>query len=455
MKAKEYVEKVKSGEISAVKTTKGILDEIKRLKSYNYFNTVSSKLALELAEKIDKNPNGKLAGLPISLKDDLCVKGIETTCSSDILKGYKPMFNATVVERLIKEGAVIIGKTNQDAFGFGSFNVNTDYEIPRNPLDKTRVTGGSSGGAAGFTKLTKFPHVAIGESTGGSIAAPCSFCGVAGITPTYGLVSRYGLIDYANSLDKIGPIAKNVEDLEIVLDVIKGNDKKDSTSLKDDLNKENKARKIGLIKETLNVDPKIKDLILKKLNESGIKYEVISLPNATKYSLSSYYIIAMAEASTNLAKYCGMRYGQEDKINSSFNEYFSDVRTKNFNKEIKRRIILGTFTRMAGYRDAFYLKAMKVRTLVIEEYKKMFREYDLLVSPTMPIIAPKISEVSKLKPKEHYMMDIMTVGPNLAGIPHISLNAGMHNKMPVGIMFMGDHLNEKKLFNIGNGLQSD
>ncbi|MBS3155889.1 aspartyl/glutamyl-tRNA amidotransferase subunit A [Candidatus Woesearchaeota archaeon] len=455
MKAVEYVEKIKSGELSAVETTKAVIKEIKKLNDYNYFNTISESLALELAERADKNPKGRLAGLPVSLKDDLCIKGVETTCSSNILKGYKPTFNASVVEKLINEGAVIIGKTNQDTFGFGSFNVNTDYKIPKNPLDTTRVTGGSSGGAAGFTALTKFPHVAIGESTGGSIAAPCSFCGVTGMTPTYGLVSRYGLIDYANSLDKIGPIAKNVEDLELVLDVIKGNDKKDSTSLNEDLKNDNKVKKIGLIKETLNVDPKIKDLVLKKLNETGIKYDIVSLPTITKSSLSSYYIIAMAEASTNLAKYCGMRYGQEEKVNLPFNEYFSNIRTKNFNKEIKRRIILGTFTRMAGYRDAFYLKAMKVRTLVIEEYKKTFKKYDLLVSPTMPIIAPKFSEVNKLKPKDHYMMDIMTVGPNLAGIPHISLNAGTYNKMPVGIMFMGDYLNEKKLFNIGNGLQDN
>lgn len=451
MRAKEYVDNVKSGKISAVKTVKSILSEIKKInKDYNYFNNVAENLALELAEKADKNPKGKLAGLPVSLKDDICVKGVETTCSSNILRGYKPIFNATVVKRLIDEGAVIIGKTNQDSFGFGSFNVNTDYKLPKNPRDKTRVTGGSSGGAAGFTALTEFPHVAIGESTGGSIAAPCSFCGVQGLTPTYGAVSRYGLIDYSNSLDKIGVIGKNVDDLDLVFEVINGHDDKDSTSLNKDLNNENVVKKIGLIKETLDIDPKIRDVVLKKLNELGIKYEKISLPLVSKYSLASYYIIAMAEASTNLNKYCGMRYGQEEKVNMHYNEYFSEIRTKYFNKEVKRRIILGTFTRMAGYRDAFYLKAMKTRTLIIEEYKKAFKKYDLLVSPTMPIIAPKFSEVDKLKPVDNYMMDAMTVGPNLAGLPHLSLDAGICNKMPVGIMFTGDHLNEKKLFNVGN-----
>ena len=453
MKAKEYVEKVKSREISAVKTTKGILNEIKKINgTYSFFNAISENLALELAERIDKNPKGKLAGLPISIKDDLCVKGVETTCSSNILKGYRPPFNATLVNNLIREGAVIIGKTNQDAFGFGSFNVNTDMGIPKNPVDKSRVTGGSSGGAAGFTALTEFPHVAVGESTGGSIVAPCSFCGVSGVSPTYGLVSRYGLIDYANSLDKLGPIAKYVEDLELVLDVIKGYDFKDSTSLKQDIIKEKEVKKVGLIKETLDVDPKIKDIILKKLDEMNVEYEKVSLPKTSKYALPSYYIIAMAEASTNLAKYCGMRYGQEGKVNLPFNESFSEVRTKNFNKEVKRRIILGTFTRMAGYRDAFYLKAMKVRTLVIEEYKDLFKKYDLLVSPTMPIVAPKLSEVNKLKPRDHYMMDVMTVGPNLAGIPHMSVNAGFYDKLPVGIMFIENHLNEKRLFQVGKGL---
>ena len=453
MKAKEYVEKVKSREISAVKTTKGILNEIKKINgTYSFFNAISENLALELAERIDKNPKGKLAGLPISIKDDLCVKGVETTCSSNILKGYRPPFNATLVNNLIREGAVIIGKTNQDAFGFGSFNVNTDMGIPKNPVDKSRVTGGSSGGAAGFTALTEFPHVAVGESTGGSIVAPCSFCGVSGVSPTYGLVSRYGLIDYANSLDKLGPIAKYVEDLELVLDVIKGYDFKDSTSLKQDIIKEKEVKKVGLIKETLDVDPKIKDIILKKLDEMNVEYEKVLLPKTSKYALPSYYIIAMAEASTNLAKYCGMRYGQEGKVNLPFNESFSEVRTKNFNKEVKRRIILGTFTRMAGYRDAFYLKAMKVRTLVIEEYKDLFKKYDLLVSPTMPIVAPKLSEVNKLKPRDHYMMDVMTVGPNLAGIPHMSVNAGFYDKLPVGIMFTANHLNEKRLFQVGKGL---
>lgn len=404
-------------------------------KEYSYFNTLAKNV---------KEGNGKLSGYYISVKDCICVKDMETTSGSEILKGYKPVFNATIINKIEKEGGAIIGKTTQDEFGFGSFNVNTK-NIPRNPFDKTRTCGGSSGGAAGLTQKASFKHIAIAESTGGSIACPASFCGVIGLTPTYGVVSRYGLIDYANSLDKIGVMAKDINDIELMFNIIKGHDKKDSTSLNKELNKDVKIKKIGVIKESLNVDKEIKDIVLSNLD----KYELINLPLAEKYGLSCYYILAMAEASTNLAKYCGMRYGAHEELKGDFNEYFSNVRSKYFGKETKRRIILGTFTRMAGYRDAYYLKAAKVRSLIINEYKNAFKKYDLLVSPTMPIIAPKFSEIDKLTPLQNYMMDILTVGPNLAGLPHISYNAGFKNKMPVGIMYIADHLNDNKLIQVG------
>jgi len=371
------------------------------------------------------------------------------------LNQQQPTFNATVIQRLIDEGAIIIGKTQQDEFGFGSFSTNTsiDRQPPKNPYDKERVTGGSSGGSAGFTSITKHPHVSIAESTGGSIACPSSFCGVAGLTPTYGLVSRYGLIDYANSLDKIGPIAETVQETKLILDVIKGNDEKDSTSLKQDISKNQEVKKIAIIKESLNVDKEIKELILKKLEQLKIKYDLISLPLTEKYSLATYYIIAMSEASTNLAKYSGIRYGYEEEIKGTFDEYFSKIRSKAFNKESKRRIILGTFARMSGFRDAYYLKAMKVRTLIIEEYKKAFQKYDLLLSPTMPIIAPKFSETQKLTPLQNYMMDILTVGPNLAGLPHLSVNSGSSKGMPVGLQLIANHLNENRLFALGEKIE--
>jgi len=447
---KEFVENVRSGKIDVVKNTKEVLEKIKKInKDNNYFNVISEELALEQAKKVNKK--GKLAGLPISIKDCICVKGVESTAGSKILKNYKPVFNATAVQRLVDEGAILIGKTSQDEFGFGSFstNVGLDFKTPLNPFDKERVCGGSSGGSAGITQKADFPHVSLSESTGGSIVNPASFCGVAGLCPTYGLVSRYGLIDYANSLDKIGIMSKNVEDIELILDVIKGHDKMDSTSLNKELNKDSSVKKIGLIKESLDVDKEVKDIILNKLKEMNIKYELVSLPLNAKYGVPCYYIIAMAEASTNLAKYCGMRYGAEEELKGSFDEYFSNIRTKYFGKEAKRRIILGTFARTAGYRDQYYLKAFKVRTLLIEEYKKAFEKYDLLVSPTMPIIAPKIKDVEKLTPIQNYMMDTLTVGANLAGLPHLSVNAGFVKKMPVGIMFTANYLNEKKLIEKG------
>jgi len=448
MNVEEYVTGVRKGEISVKENIKKILNEAKKInKEYNYFNVISDD-ALTKAEEVEKNRKGKLAGLPISVKDCVCVKGMESRAGSLILKGYKPVINATVIERLEKEGAIIIGKTSQDEFGFGSFSTNTD-NIPKNPLDKMRSCGGSSGGAAGFTRKTENVHAAIAESTGGSIACPASFCGVAGLTPTYGVVSRYGLIDYANSLDKIGIIGKNVKDTKLVFDVIKGKDERDSTSVDADF-KDSKVKKIAVIKESLNVDKEIKEIVLSKVG----KVEQVSLPLVSKYALSCYYLISMSEASTNLAKYCGLRYGESLELNGNFNEYFSKVRSKFFTKESKRRIILGTFARMSGFRDAYYLRAMKLRTLIIEEYKKLFREYDILVSPTMPIVAPKFSDIKKLSPMENYMMDILTVGPNLAGLPHLSVNIGTKDKMPVGLMLIGDHFAEEKLTVKGEELEN-
>lgn len=442
MKLKEYIEGIKKGEISAVDTIKKTLKEVKEInKEYNYFNVISEDLALEQAEKVDKERKGKLAGVPISVKDCICVKGIESRAGSRILKGYKPVFNATVIEKIIKEGGIIIGKTSQDEFGFGGFSVNTD-NIPKNPFDKKRSCGGSSGGAAGITQKISSPHLALAESTGGSIVNPASFCGVIGLCPTYGTVSRYGLIDYANSLDKVGVMAKEKQDAKLLFDIIRGNDSKDSTSLEHDINKDSKVKKIALIKESLEVDQDIKDLVISNIKN----HELISLPIVKKYGVACYYIIAMAEASTNLAKYCGLRYGQTKEFKDYFNEFFTDVRSDNLLTESKRRIILGTFTRMAGFRDAYYLKAMKIRTLIIEEYKRAFKKYDLLISPTMPITAPKFEEIEKLTPLQNYMMDILTVGPNIAGLPHLTENIGSKEKMPVGLLKIADHLNENKLF---------
>ena len=406
---------------------------------------------------------GKLKGLPISVKDCICTKGIQTTAGSKILEGYIPPFDATAVERLKKEGAIIIGKTSQDEFGFGTFNVNTSFPIPKNPYDKERSCGGSSGGSACITALADFPHISLAESTGGSISCPAAFCGVVGLTPTYGLVSRWGLIDYGTSLDKIGVMAKKVQDVAIVLSLISGYDPKDSTCLnvpqKDYtqfLVEGVEDIKIGIPKEYFeNVDERIVDVVwkgIKKLEEMGAEYQEISLP-LTKYALPCYYILAMSEASTNLAKFCGMRYGAQLNIKGNFNEYFSKVRTLNFGEEAKRRIILGTFARMAGFRKAYYLRACKVRTKIILEFKKAFEKFDALISPTMPILPPRFDEIEELEPIEIYTMDMLTVAPNLAGIPHLSFPIGFVKGLPVGLHILGDHLAEDVVLRIAYNLE--
>ena len=463
MKVQEFINKVQNKEINIVEHTHKVLEECKKInKEYHYLNTISEDLAIKQAEAVKKNPKGRLAGLPISIKDSICVKDVESTAGSKILKGYHPLFNATAVERAIKEGAIIIGKTSQDEFGFGGFATNTGigFETPLNPFDKKRATGGSSGGAAGLTQKASFPHIAFGESTGGSIVNPASLCGVFGLCPTYGRVSRYGLIDYANSLDKVGPMGKNVYDNAIMLEVISGYDEKDSTSIKEPvdsytkyLNKDVKGLKIGIIKEAFaeGVDEKISKNVwngIKKLENKGATYKEISLPTAIKYGIYTYYIIAPSEASTNLAKFCGMRYGAAEELKGNFDEYFTNVRSKNFGKEAKRRIMLGTFARMSGFRDAYYIKAAKVRTVITEEYKKAFKNFDVLISPTVPILPPKFEEINKLTLLQNYMIDIMTVGPNLAGLPHINIPVGFENNLPVGMMVTSDHLKEGTLIQV-------
>jgi aspartyl-tRNA(Asn)/glutamyl-tRNA(Gln) amidotransferase subunit A len=463
MNASEFVQKVQNKEIDVVEHTVKVLEECKRInKEYYYFNVISEKLATEQAKMVRKNPKGRLAGLPISVKDCICVRDVESRAGSKILSGYKPVFDATVIERAKKEGAIIIGKTAQDEFGFGSFSVNVgvDFQIPLNPFDKDRACGGSSGGSGGISQKAGFPHVSLAESTGGSIVAPASFCGVFGLCPTYGRVSRYGLIDYANSLDKIGPMAKDICDVALVQGVISGHDKRESTTLDkpvddyvESVKKGCKGMKVAVVKESLaeGVEAQVSSSVWKyieKLEREGVKYEEVSLPLNMKYGIETYYIIAASEASTNLAKYCGMRYGKHEKLEGSFNEYFSKVR-ENFGTEAKRRIIIGTFARMAGFRDAYYLKAMKVRTMLIEEYKKVFRRFDAILTPTMPILPPKFSEIKNLTPLQNYMMDILTVGPNLAGMPHLNVPVGLQKGLPVGAQLIADHLQEQKLMQIG------
>jgi len=406
-----------------------------------------------LPESLRAGDEGLLSGVYVSVKDNVCVEGMPSTAGSRVLEGYVPPFDATVVAKCRLEGAAILGKTAQDEFGFGTFNVNTPYGVPLNPHDPERSPGGSSGGAAVVTAAAEFPHLAISESTGGSISCPASFCGVVGVTPTYGRTSRWGLIDYANSLDKIGCMGKTVRDAALLLSVISGPDRYDSTVLHapvDDYvaraDEPVEGLRVGVPREYFGegVDQGVSEAVwrgIKRLEERGAEISEVSLP-FTRYSLSSYYIIAMAEASTNLAKFCGLRYGLHMPLEGTFDEYFSAVRSAGFGDEAKRRIILGTYARMAGYRDAYYLKALRVRTRVIEDFKRVFGDVDVLAAPTMPVVAPRFDEVADMEPIQHYMMDILTVAPNLAGIPMASVPCGESDGMPVGLHVMADHLGE-------------
>ena len=448
---------VKAGKVSKEFVSK-VLEKCKDIqKKYSPFITIQKKVGIPKERE-------KLYGIPISVKDNICTKGIQSTAGSKVLSGYVPPFDATVVAKIKEAGGLIIGKTTQDEFGFGTFNTNTAYAIPKNPYDQERSCGGSSGGAACLSAVADFPHIALAESTGGSISCPAGFTGTVGLTPTYGRVSRWGLIDYANSLDKIGVIGKCVYDVALLLSVICGYDPLDSTSLKSpaedftkNLGQNLKGMKIGVPKEYFGegVDQKVKDLIWKKIKElegMGLSYQEVSLPH-TDYALSSYYIIAMAESSTNLAKFSGMRYGLHAVLKGNYDNYFSAVRTKGFGEEAKRRIILGTYARMAGFREAYYLKALKVRTKIIEDFKVAFKKFDVLIAPTMPVVAPRFDEIEKLEPIQQYMMDVLTVAPNLAGIPMISVPAGFVNGLPVGLHIMGNYLKEGKILQVAQALE--
>lgn len=423
---------------------KNALQEVKQLdKEYNCMNTVCEERALRHAErvqqKIRSGEHGALAGLLITVKDNICVEGVETTAGSDILRGYKPLFNATIIQRLEEQDAIVLGKTSMDAFGFGSFNINTgnNYPVPKNPVDKTRVTGGSSGGSAAITKLVSFPHVSVGESTGGSIENPAAYCDVTGYCPTYGTVSRHGLISYANSLDKIGLFTKKPSLLPVLHEFITGEDPADPTTHLERVEPRT-VETVGVLRPDIDLDPDIQKAYNNKIEDLEETYEVkeVSLPFTETYGVPTYYILSMSEASTNLAKYAGIRYGQQTTPDQKhFTEYFKEIRTKHFNKESKRRLLLGTYTRMEGSRDDYYVKAMKARTKILQEYKDVFRDVDVILSPTMPNKPPLQDEATSLSPAQTYAMDTLTVGPNLAGIPHTSLPLQTQS-LPAGLLIM-------------------
>lgn len=456
---KLHLEKLAAGDVNLDDFAPRVLEKTQAIqKKYNAFITVNDRLGS------DKIPKSQFK-IPVSVKDNICTRGIRTTAGSKILETYKPPFDATCVHWVKNAGGFVIGKTAMDEFGFGTFSTNCAYGAPKNPVDPQRVCGGSSGGAAAVAAAADFPHIGIAQSTGGSITAPAAFTGTVGLTPTYGRVSRWGLIDYANSLDKIGVIGKSAYDVAFGLSLIAGHDPLDSTSLdapKTDytpqLQKGISHLRIGVPSEYFGdeVDPSIKKMVLDKvasLEKMGATYEEISLPS-TKYAIPAYYLIALSEASTNLAKFCGLRYGlMTDYGEDNYEKYFSGVREKGFGEEAKRRIILGTYARMSGYRDAYYIKALKVRAKIIEEFRKAFSRVGVIATPSMPILPPRFDEVKKLSPIDIYGIDIMTVAPNLAGLPTVSVPVGTSKGLPAGVQFIGDYEQEGLLLSVAGACE--
>ena len=398
----------------------------------------------------DTEPNGKFT---FSAKDNLTSVDFESCAGSRILSGYRPPFDATPIKKMREAGGFLQGKTNMDEFGFGTFSANSGFGIPKNPYDLNRSCGGSSGGAACAAAVLD-DHVALGVSTGGSIVCPASFCGVYGIAPSYGRVSRYGLIDYANSLDKVGVLSSKATDLGKYLRVIAGKDEHDPTScVQPDMPEKDRPMKSVAVPK--NAVEGISDKVmvhfeesLKSLRSMGIDVEYVDMP-ILKYAMPAYYVIAASEASTNLARFCGMRYGQQDgDLSLGFDAYFTSFRSEYFGDEAKRRILLGTFTRMVGYADRYYNKALRVRESIIQEYKKVFANCDAVVTPTMPFISPRFDEIANMSALDVYKADFLTIPPNLTGMPHMSVPCGYSDGMPVGLMFTSDHWNEDVLLSI-------
>ncbi|MEH1820507.1 MAG: Asp-tRNA(Asn)/Glu-tRNA(Gln) amidotransferase subunit GatA [Nostoc sp.] len=454
-------------ERSAVEITQEALDRIQALEpKLHSFLCVTAEQALEQASAVDAKiaageEIGLLAGIPIGIKDNMCTKGVPTTCASRILENFVPPYESTATQKLADIGAVMVGKTNLDEFAMGSSTENSAYQVTANPWDLSRIPGGSSGGSAAAVSSQECV-VALGSDTGGSIRQPASFCGVVGMKPTYGLVSRYGLVAYASSLDQIGPFANTVEDAAILLSAIAGYDPKDSTSLKvaipnyaANLKPDFKPRgqlRIGVIKETFGegLDPVVEQAVTKavdQLQSLGAEIHIISCPRF-RYGLPTYYIIAPSEASANLARYDGVKYGYRAPDADNLLSMYTRTRAAGFGTEVKRRIMIGTYALSAGYYDAYYLKAQKVRTLIKQDFEKAFQTVDVLVCPTSPTTAFKAGEKTT-DPLSMYLTDLMTIPVNLAGLPSLSLPCGFDDQgLPIGLQLIGNVLREDQLFQV-------
>lgn len=451
----ELLKKLDNNEISLEDITKSYVDRINdKEKDVQAFVTISDKEALEKVKAI-KERNTKFAGIPIGIKDNMCIKGTKTTCSSKMLENFVAPYNATVIEKLNDEGIVSLGKLNMDEFAMGASTEYSEFKTTKNPWNLNTVPGGSSGGSAAAVAANMVPW-ALGSDTGGSIRQPSSLCGVVGLKPTYGLVSRYGLVAFASSLDQIGPITKDVEDAAMLLNIIAGHDERDSTSVKTDkkdytkaLVQDVKGLRIGVPKEYFGdgINDEVKTSVkeaIKKYEEMGAIVEECSLDIADE-ALAVYYIICCAEASSNLGRFDGIRYGYRTKNFSSLKDIYRNSRSEGFGAEVKRRIILGTYVLSSGYYDAYYKKAQKVRTLIKKEFEKLFEKYDVLLTPTSPTVAYEIGTKSS-NPLEMYLADLCTVTVNISGLPGISIPCGVDSKgMPIGMQLIGKHFDEETI----------
>jgi aspartyl-tRNA(Asn)/glutamyl-tRNA(Gln) amidotransferase subunit A len=465
MTVREVIARIESQDLMAEEYIASILERQREVDaSINAYITVTGEDALRAAARsIDRRVSiaedvGRLAGVAVAIKDNMCTKGIRTTCASRMLERFTPPYNATVIEKLMREGATIIGKTNMDEFAMGTSTETSYFGTTRNPWDLTRVPGGSSGGSAAAL-IAEEATLALGSDTGGSVRCPASYCSIVGLKPTYGLVSRYGLIAYANSLEQIGPMGKNVYDCALLLTVISGYDPLDSTSanlpqrnytayLKDD----DKGLRIGVPTEFFGegtdeiVGKTVWDAI-QRFEALGASYEEFSLPSL-EFSLAAYYIIAMSEASSNLARYDGLRYGHHiARDGPDWPTVYSKDRKVGFGSEVRRRIMLGTYALSAGYYNRYYLKALKIRTLIRRDFEEAFKKFDVLMGPTMPIAPFKIGEKIQ-NPLALYMCDVLTAPANLTGYPAISIPCGFSDGLPIGLQIIGKPFDEGTLLKV-------
>ena len=452
---------IKSGELTVKEAVEAAFSQIESVESeVHSFVTLDKEGALKRAEEVQKliddgSLSGPLAGVPVAIKDNMCTEGMLTTCSSKILENFNPTFTAEAVKNLEEAGAVIIGKTNMDEFAMGSTTETSYYGVTKNPWNLNHVPGGSSGGSCAAVAAQECAY-ALGSDTGGSIRQPSSFCGVVGIKPTYGTVSRYGLIAYCSSLDQIGPVAKDVTDCATILEAIASYDPKDSTSVKREsydftsaLVEDVEGLKIGIPKDYFGegLDPEVKDQIMdavKVLEEKGAIVESFDL-SLVEYAIPAYYVIASAEASSNLSRFDGVKYGYRTPEYEGLHNMYKKTRSEGFGPEVKRRIMLGSFVLSSGYYDAYYLKALRTKALIKEAFDKAFAKYDMIIAPAAPTTAPELGK-SLSDPIKMYLGDIYTIAVNLAGLPGISLPVGKDSKgLPIGMQFIGNCFEENKI----------